>query len=100
MILVAVCGITLVYLFTGSCSSTRTREAEFDSILLVIRNFSQFSRLLTVLRKNQSQLSTRAADLNFDSVSNDMLGDDLLGGELDRGTSQRQPFRDFEEIYF
>jgi hypothetical protein len=72
VLLTLFCIFSLIYLFTGTCSPERTREAEFDSFLLVIRNGSQFSRLASVIRKNNSQLSTRAMDLNFENIESDV----------------------------
>jgi len=109
--LVLLCAVTLIFLFTGVCSKTRTREAEFDSILLVIRNVGQFSRLVSVLNKNRTQLSTRSEDLDFDSIGDDSMGaliarDDLmLGGDTlgnGRAATRNAPYRDEyqDENYF
>lgn len=93
--LTLLCIFSLVVLFTGKCSASAAREAEFDSILLVVRNLSQFSRLASLVRKNNSQLSTRAVDLDFDNIGSseigNILGDHPLQSRDSSTTSRRNP---------
>ncbi|KAJ3383626.1 hypothetical protein HDU92_004048 [Lobulomyces angularis] len=75
VVLVFFCFLTLFILMVGECSSTRTREAEADAFLLILRNGIQFSRLMVVLKKNNTQLSNRATTINFENIDSRAFDD-------------------------
>ncbi|TPX40104.1 hypothetical protein SeMB42_g06146 [Synchytrium endobioticum] len=68
LVMVALCAMTLVYLLFGECSMARATEAVLDTILLVVRNGIQFSRLVLMIRKNRRHLSSRPGNIDFESV--------------------------------
>ncbi|KAJ1965519.1 hypothetical protein GGI12_000700 [Dipsacomyces acuminosporus] len=72
IVIVLLCGITLI-LLTRGCSASSNSEELFNTIMLVIRNGAQISRLLATLRKNRRQLDARGMNVDLDSNS-DFLG--------------------------
>ncbi|KAI9356491.1 hypothetical protein DFJ73DRAFT_822790 [Zopfochytrium polystomum] len=53
VILVVFCVFTLFWLLFGTCTTERSWETEADTLLLVVRNGIQFSRLAVMLGKNR-----------------------------------------------
>ncbi|TPX36018.1 hypothetical protein SmJEL517_g01753 [Synchytrium microbalum] len=68
LVMVLLCGMTLLYLLFGECTKARSREAVLDTVLLVVRNGIQFVRLVLMLRKNRRPLLSRPGNVDFDSV--------------------------------
>ena len=60
------CIFTLIYLSTSHCSPDSIHEAEFDSILLVLRNALQFGRLVFVVRK--ASYSGTTSFIDFENI--------------------------------
>jgi hypothetical protein len=51
LVLVAVCLLTMLFIFYADCSKTKTREALFDLSVLFLRNLLQFFRLANILKE-------------------------------------------------
>ncbi|KAJ3216474.1 hypothetical protein HDU67_009429 [Dinochytrium kinnereticum] len=66
--LVGLCMFTLLWLAFGECSKERSWEAEADTILLVIRNLIQFSRVAVMITKNGQYMSRRPQAVDFSTV--------------------------------
>lgn len=56
LVLTLFCVITLLLVFLNPCGSGSKREEVLDTILLVVRNGVQFSRLLAILRRSGHSL--------------------------------------------
>lgn len=106
--LVALCGLTLVVLFFGhGCSPyaqrTGRREELLDSILLIVRNAIQCTRLLSVVRRSRYNVTSRVAaidlseareyDLDLDLEEESMLARQRMrdGGDHTRTNTGWRP---------
>lgn len=79
IIVVAFCIVTVIFIWGSDCNGTDNSELIADSILLIIRNLIQLTRILNMLRRTQNQLTTRTSNITFNDqrVAFDPLGDDL-----------------------
>lgn len=77
MVIVFLCFVTLTYLTFGVCS---TGEAIADSILLLIRNGIQLSRLLAMLRMNSERVRNKPSDIDFSTISRGNSTNNKAGG--------------------
>ncbi|KAI9173200.1 hypothetical protein H9P43_007331 [Blastocladiella emersonii ATCC 22665] len=76
VVLVALCLFLLGMMLhdAQSCSSSHREsgsqrsEAVVDSVLLILRNLLQLTRIVNMLRKNQSQLANRVASVDFTNL--------------------------------
>ncbi|KAJ3096442.1 hypothetical protein HDU97_005901 [Phlyctochytrium planicorne] len=66
--LVGICMITLLWLAFGECSNERSWEAEADTILLLVRNLVQFSRVAVMVAKNGQYMTRRTQGVDFSTV--------------------------------
>ncbi|KAI8852513.1 hypothetical protein BC829DRAFT_384576 [Chytridium lagenaria] len=67
--LVGLCMFTLLWLAFGECTKERSWEAEADTILLVIRNLIQFSRVAVMITKNGQYMTRRPQAVDFSTVN-------------------------------
>ncbi|KAI8323639.1 hypothetical protein GQ54DRAFT_239390, partial [Martensiomyces pterosporus] len=65
IVIVLLCGITLILLARG-CSASSNSEELLNTIMLVIRNAAQVFRLFATLRKNRRQLDARGMNVDLD----------------------------------
>ncbi|KZO92734.1 hypothetical protein CALVIDRAFT_540618 [Calocera viscosa TUFC12733] len=59
------CVTTLLFLAISGCSSTSQREELLDTLLLVLRNVLQFTRLANVLRKSGRSIFARPTPIDL-----------------------------------
>ncbi|KAL0079267.1 hypothetical protein J3Q64DRAFT_1761839 [Phycomyces blakesleeanus] len=82
-VLVILCAVTLVVLASG-CSAGERSEAIFDTILLVIRNCFQFTRLFMMVRKNKNSINARSARIDFTDLPDHTREPSVEFSALDR----------------
>ncbi|XJO71590.1 hypothetical protein BDV3_001076 [Batrachochytrium dendrobatidis] len=69
IVMVLFCIFAFVVVVGGECDATKRKEAVAEEILLIFRNGIQFSRLVLMMKKNRTSLSTRTRNIDIDSVS-------------------------------
>ncbi|KAJ1554000.1 hypothetical protein HK096_005424 [Nowakowskiella sp. JEL0078] len=100
MVVVVFCLITLVFLLAlGHCSETRSREAFADSVILIVRNGIQLTRLIAMLRRNQRRITKAPANIDFESVSTPLMANDLISSE-DSAIEFAAAFYEEDDEYF
>jgi hypothetical protein len=73
--LVLLCVITLLFIISGGCS--HKGEEVFDLILLVVRNFVQFGRLIVMVTRNKENRKARNATVDFTNVRDPSVSIDI-----------------------
>lgn len=89
MAIVSFCGITLILMSRGGCSSGSSSEEMFNTILLVIRNAAQVFRLVAMLRKNKRQMDARGMNVDLGGDEDGIMGmlNDMDGLALENEAS-------------